>query len=102
MTTNQATNLPTFQPNKQTNKKPNNNQKATKKYERKYFISRRTPKIHGVRHMVKDHSASKRKPAAATWANHFRLAARGLLYAPSHRQDSTYTAFGKPVVKHWL
>ena len=33
----------------------------------------------------------------------FRLAARVLLYAPSHRQDSTfYTAFVTPVVEHWL
>ena len=40
-------------------------------------------------HMVKDHSYSERKPAAATWATR-RLAARVLLYAPSHRQGSTY------------
>ena len=34
----------------------------------------------------------------------FRLTARVLLYAPSHRQDSTYhtTAFVTPVVEHWL
>ena len=32
--------------------------------------------------MVKDYSDSERKPTAATWAT--------LLYAPSHRQDSTY------------
>ena len=32
----------------------------------------------------------------------FRLAARVLLYAPSHRQDSTTTAFVTPVVEHWL
>ena len=36
--------------------------------------------LYGVRHMVKDHSDSY----------HFRLAARVLLYAPSHRQDSSY------------
>ena len=30
----------------------------------------------------------------------FRLAARVLLYAPSHRQDNT--AFVTPVVEHWL
>ena len=30
----------------------------------------------------------------------YRLAARVLLYAPSHRQDSTY--FVTPVVEHWL
>ena len=39
--------------------------------------------------MVMDHSDSERKPAAATWAT-LRLAGRVLLYAPSHRQDSTY------------
>ena len=32
----------------------------------------------------------------------FRLAARVLLYALSHRQDNTYTAFITPVVEHWL
>ena len=32
----------------------------------------------------------------------FRLTARLLLYAPSHRQDSTYHGLGTPVVEHWL
>ena len=32
----------------------------------------------------------------------FRLTARVLLYAPSHRQDSTTTAFVTSVVKHWM
>ena len=35
----------------------------------------------------------------------FRLTARVLLYAPSHRQDSTYHGFGNfvtLVVEHWL
>ena len=32
----------------------------------------------------------------------FRLAARVLLYAPSHRQDSTYHGLITPVVEHWL
>ena len=32
----------------------------------------------------------------------FRLTARVLLYAPSHRQDSTYHTFVTPVVEHWL
>ena len=32
----------------------------------------------------------------------FRLTASVLLYAPSHRQDSTYTAFDTPVVEQWL
>ena len=26
-------------------------------------------RLHGIRHMVKDHSDSERKPAAATWAS---------------------------------
>ena len=32
----------------------------------------------------------ERKPAADTMGYYFRLAARDLLYAPSHRHDSTY------------
>ena len=32
----------------------------------------------------------------------FRLTARVLLYASSHIQDNTYTAFVTPVVEHWL
>ena len=33
----------------------------------------------------------------------YRLTARVLLYAPSHRQDNTYhKAFVTPVVEHWL
>ena len=32
----------------------------------------------------------------------FRLAARVLLYASSHRQDNTNTTFVTPVVEHWL
>ena len=32
----------------------------------------------------------------------FRLAARVLLYASSHRQDNTYHGFVTPVVEHWL
>ena len=32
----------------------------------------------------------------------FRLTARVLLYASSHRQDSTYQAFVTPVVEHWM
>ena len=40
-------------------------------------------RLYGVRHMIKDHSDSEK-------GNSFRLTARVLLYAPSHRQDSTY------------
>ena len=32
----------------------------------------------------------------------YRLTARVLLYAPSHRQDNTYHCFVTPVVEHWL
>ena len=63
--------------------------------------------VYGVRHEVKDHSDSERKPAAATsWTalfhsiqlglkckllyNRFQLAVRDLLYAPW------------PVLEHWL
>ena len=35
--------------------------------------------LYGIRHMVKDHSDSEKG-----------IAARVLLYAPSHRQDNTY------------
>ena len=41
--------------------------------------------------MVKDHSDSEKGNL---------LTARVLLYAPSHRQDSTYHI--TPVVEHWL
>ena len=32
----------------------------------------------------------------------FRLAARVLLYVPSHRQDSSYHGLCYTVVEHWL
>ena len=49
-------------------------------------------RLYGVRHMVKDLSDSEK-------GNSFRLAARVLLYASSHRQDNTdhslcYTSCG--------
>ena len=40
--------------------------------------------------MVKDHSDSKRRNCSCPMGYFFWLAARVLLYAPSHRQDSTY------------
>ena len=42
--------------------------------------------LYGIGHMVKDHSDSER----GTMGYSFRLTARVLLYAPSHRQGSTY------------
>ena len=40
--------------------------------------------------MVKDHSDSERENACPHMDHSFRLAARVLSYASSHRQDSTY------------
>ena len=47
-------------------------------------------RLYGVRHMVKDHSDSERGNQLLPHRLLFPLAARVLLYAPSHRQDSTY------------
>ena len=44
----------------------------------------------GVGHMVKDHSDSERESSLPHMGYSFQLAAMVLLYAPSHRQDSTY------------
>ena len=50
--------------------------------------------LYGVGHMVEDHSDSE---------TFFPLAARHFLYAPFHRQDSTYYGFlATPAVEHWL
>ena len=47
--------------------------------------------LYGVGHMVKDHSDSERgNPLPTHMGYSFRLTARVILYAPSHRQDSTY------------
>ena len=47
-------------------------------------------RLYGIRHMVKDHS-DRREEACCRYMHYaFRLTARVLLYAPSHRQDSTY------------
>ena len=46
--------------------------------------------LYHVRHMVKDHSDSKRGNPLPPHGLLFPLAARVLLYAPSHRQDITY------------
>ena len=42
--------------------------------------------LYGVRHMIKDHSDREE----TYMAYYFHLAARSLLYAQSHREDSTY------------
>ena len=58
--------------------------------------------LYGIRHMVKDHSDSERKPAAATWATPF-YQQQGFFYMhhPTDRITHT-TAFDTPVVEHWL
>ena len=59
--------------------------------------------LYGAGHMVKDYSARKEACSHHYIGYSFWLAARVLLYAPSHRQDSTYTtAFVTPVMEHWL
>ena len=48
-------------------------------------------RLYGVRHMVKDHSDSEREATRCCHMGYsFRLAARVLLYAPSHRQNKKY------------
>ena len=58
-------------------------------------------RLYGIRHMVKDHSDRERgNPLPPHGLDSFWLTARVLLYALSHRQDTT--AFVTPVVEHWL
>ena len=47
-------------------------------------------RLYGVRHMVKDHSDSEKGNPLLPHRLLFPLAARVLIYASSHRQDSTY------------
>ena len=47
-------------------------------------------RLYGIRHMVKDHSDRQEETCCRHIGYSFRLAARVLLYASSHRQDNTY------------
>ena len=47
-------------------------------------------RLYGVKHMVEDHSDSNRGNRCCHMGYSFRLTARVLLYASSHRQDNTY------------
>ena len=47
-------------------------------------------RLYGVRHMVKDHSDSEKGDLLSPHRLLIPITARVLLYAPSHRQDSTY------------
>ena len=67
-----------------------------------YLTTHSTHFIYGYgRHMVKDHSDSERRNPDRHIGYSYRLTARVLLYAPSHRQDNTYHGLC-PVVEHWL
>ena len=57
-------------------------------------------RLYGVGHMVKDHSHSERGNPQPPHGLPFRLTARVLLYAPSHRQDNA--ACVTPVEEHWM
>ena len=59
-----------------------------------HFILR----LYGIKRMVKDHSDT----CCYHIGYSFRSAARVLLYASSHRQNNSTTAFDTPVVEHWL
>ena len=57
--------------------------------------------LYGIRHMIKDQLSSDSGNLLIPLHKllFFRLTARVLLYASSHRQDSTFVT---PVVEHWL
>ena len=59
-------------------------------------------RLYGVRHMVKYHSDSERKPAAATWAT-LSDYQQGFFHMHHPTDRTAYTtAFVAPVVEHWL
>ena len=47
-------------------------------------------RLYGIRHMVKDQVDSEKENPLPPIGYSYRLTARVLLYAPSHRQDNTY------------
>ena len=47
-------------------------------------------RLYDVRHRVNDHSDRKKETRCRHMGYSFRLAARVILYASSHRQDNTY------------
>ena len=52
--------------------------------------------------MVKDHSDSGKGNPLPPHRQLFTINSKGLLYAPSYRQDNTYHGLFTPVVEHWL
>ena len=47
-------------------------------------------RLYGIRRMVKDHSDNERGNLLPPHGLLFPINSKGFLYAPSHRQDSTY------------
>ena len=58
-------------------------------------------RLYGVGHMVKDHSDNEDSHCRHYIGYSFRLAARVILYTPSHRIAHT-TVFATTIVEHWL
>ena len=50
----------------------------------------RKKRVYGVTHLLKDHSDSERGNPLPPHRLLFPISSKGFLYAPSHRQDSTY------------
>ena len=50
--------------------------------------------------MVKDHTDSERGNPLTPHGLLILINSKGLLYAPSHRQDSTYHGLVTPVMEH--
>ena len=57
--------------------------------------------LYGIRHIVKDYSDSERGNPLMPHRLFFPISSKVLLYASSHRQDSTYHSLCTPVVEHW-
>ena len=62
-------------------------------------------RLHGIGHMVKDHSVSERGNMLPPHGLFFPISSKVLLYASSHiltDRITHTTAFVTPVVEHWL
>ena len=59
-------------------------------------------RLYGIRYMVKDHSYRREETCCRHIGYRFRLAARVLLYASSHRQDMYYEERPATLFRHML
>ena len=59
-------------------------------------------RLYGVRIWLRATRIAREETHCHHMGYSFRLAAMVILYASSHRQDSTYNASVTPVVEHWL